>query len=170
MKKILFVLCFCLLKISAYSQNKKFNCTKNNNQNSWLLKEYEHFKFWLEDENIQVNNESYWIYGGGGGEVSFSHSALIIPMEQETVIYQDFFTDKQIIKEVITIEYLSKYFKKLNENVESDVVANSKYFAIGVDGIRKDECIKVYYSVNFIPVKNWYNYLIDFTKIIEVMN
>tara|TARA_R110001592_G_scaffold106801_9_gene299403 strand:+ start:506 stop:1033 length:528 start_codon:yes stop_codon:yes gene_type:complete len=168
MKKIIIVICFCLLKISTYSQNKKFNCTRDNSEDIWLTESYEKFRFWLEDEKIQVNNESYWLFGYGEGEVSISNSALIIPMKQKTIIYQYLF-DKQIVKEVITIEYLSKYFKKLNKNVESNIIANAKYFAISENDKGKVECIKVFYSVEFPPVKNKNNgfSLIDFNKIIK---
>jgi hypothetical protein len=169
MRKIIIVLCFCLLKISAYSQNKKFDCTSDNNEDTWLTKSYESFKFWLEDEKIQVNNETYWLFGGGEGEVSTSNSALIIPMKQETIIYQ-YLLDKQIVKEVITIEYLSRYFIKLNENAESNIISNAKYFTISANDKRQDECLKIFYSVNFLPEKSNDDSLIDFDKIIKIMN
>tara|TARA_B110000238_G_scaffold199322_1_gene246129 strand:+ start:427 stop:717 length:291 start_codon:yes stop_codon:yes gene_type:complete len=90
-------------------------------------------------------------------------------MKHETIIYQ-YLLDKQIVKEVITIEYLSRYFIKLNENVESNIISNAKYFTISANDKRQDECLKTFYSVNFLPEKSNDDSLIDFDKIIKIMN
>ena len=169
MKKIIIVLFFSLLKISAYSQNKNFKCTKDNYEDDWLTQSFESFNLWLEDEKTKVNKESYWLFGSGDGEVSTYYSALIIPMKQKTIIYQHLL-DKQIVNEVITIEYLSRYLKKLNKKVESNVIHNAKYFVIKADNKGQSDCVNVFYSVDFPPEKNNNDSLIDFNRIIIKMN
>ena len=171
--KVIVVVCFCLFETLTFGQNRNFNCTKDEQEDIWLTKSYESFKFLIEEVGVQVNNKSYWLFGGGEGETSTSNSALIIPMKHETIIYQFsplVLLDKQIVKEIISIDYLSKYFNKINESVESNVVANAKYFALSADDKGQDECIKVFYSVEFPPEKNNDDFLIDFNEIIKVMN
>jgi hypothetical protein len=152
----------------SYGQVKKFDCTKDLEEDLWLLEKYEFFKYWVDDESIELNKESYWIFGGGNGETSTSNSILIVPKKTGTFIYQYSpikFIDKQIVKENISIDVLTNYFKKLNNSVESNIMANAKYFLISTTLVGNLKCLKVIYSVEFPPEKNGDDYLIDFNNI-----
>lgn len=169
MKKIIIILCFCLLKITAFSQDKKNNCTINDNDKAWISKSYEKIKFWIEYEEIKLNNNSYWLIGSSSGEVVSVFSAIITPTKDETLIFQPM-TDKQIVKEAVTIKYLLKYFKKINKNIESNIVANAKFYILELDEKGLGKCIEEFNSVEFPPFKNNEEDWIDFNKIIKEMN
>jgi hypothetical protein len=171
--KLITTVVFCLLVSLVFGQNKKFNCTEDLQEDLWLIEKYDFFKYWIEEEAIEINKQSYWIFGSGEGETSISNSVLIIPMKQKTTIYQyssKLFIDKQIVKEKISIEYLSNYFKKLNGDVESNVISNAKYFVLSLNNLGENKCEKIIYSVEFPPMKINDEYLIDFNKIIREMN
>ncbi|GGH04129.1 hypothetical protein GCM10011416_24040 [Polaribacter pacificus] len=171
--QVIFLIFFGLSETATFGQGRNFNCTKDLQEDVWLSKSFENFKFFIEEEKINVNNNSFWLIGGGEGETSTKSSVLIKPMKQETLIYQYsplVILDKQIVKTKISIDYLSNFFKKLNDNVSSNIAANAKYFVLKFSDKKRVKCVRVFYSVEFPPRKSRDSHLIDFNKLIKLLN
>lgn len=171
LKQLLFLI-LLLSSLSLIGQIERIKCSDNEEENQWLKENYEFLEYWLQNENIELNNNSYFFVGGGEGEVSFVHSAFLLTKKHETIIYQYStlsLLNEQIVDESITIEYLTKYFKKLNKGVDNNIIPNAEYTVLSDNKKGKVKCLKKFYTVLDLPLKKGDEGLLDFKQIVNDM-
>ena len=171
LKHLLFLI-FLLSSLSLLGQVNRIDCSDNEEENQWLKENYEFLEYWIQNENIELNNDSFFFIGGGEGEVSFVHSAFLITNKNQTIIYQYStlsLLNEQIVDESITIEYLTKYFIMLNKSVDNTIIPNAEYTVLSHNRKGKVKCLKKFYTVEDLPLKMDDEGLIDFKKIANDM-
>lgn len=155
----------CLLSNFSYSQS--LECTEINKLNEHINNLYDYFRFTLEDEELDLNDESYYLIFFGEGETYYSYNSLIVPSVNNTIIYQ-YSPMEFIVKESYDINLdknrILKYLNLISAKSKG-YVPNLYYVIISTNTDKADKCEHVIGSLQSLPSKK--QYLVDFYKVIE---
>lgn len=165
MKFRLAITLICLLSNFSYSQSLK--CTEFNKLNERINTLYDFFIYTLEDEKLDLNDESYYLIFFGDGETDYSFSSLIVPSVNNTIVYQ-YSPIEYIVKESYDINLDKNSILKHLNHISAkpkDYVPSLYYVIISTNPDKADKCEHVIGSLKSLPSKK--EYLVDFDKVIE---